>query len=213
MTTPTPTPEQPALSTKEALLVAAKKVFATKGYAGATVKEVADEAGVNVSLVSYHYNGKENLFRACLEAHGLRRLAATEQFLKEPQSAEDFRVRLTLFLEDFYESTLEDPDTSIIMQRECLHANNELVQDLLEGVFMKGIRKIIDFFESAKKKGLIRPDLDPHYIVLAFTGAMFHAVQMNQRHEEFFKTGIKDEAHREKIVQTIIQLVMGGIQP
>src|SRR5690606_37549596 len=76
-------------TTKDALLRAAKKVFAAKGYDGATVKEVADEAGANISLVSYHFNGKENLFRACVQAYGEERLLATERFLKSPESAED----------------------------------------------------------------------------------------------------------------------------
>lgn len=198
-------------STKEALLTAAKKIFALKGYSGATVKEVADEAGVNVSLVSYHYNGKENLFRACVEAYGMRRLSATEQFLKEPQSVEDFRVRLTLFLEDYFSNAISDQDTMMIMHRECM-GSNPITQDLFEGVFMKSVANMMNFFAQARKNGILRKEIDPHYIVLMVMGAIAHAIQMDCMHEQFFKTGLKDPAHREKLVKTLLQLVMGGTQ-
>lgn len=198
-------------STKDALLTAAKKIFAAKGYAGATVKEVADEAGVNVSLVSYHYNGKENLFRACIEAYGIRRLEATEQFLKEPRSVEDFRVRLTLFLEDYFSNAISDQDTMTIMHRECLGAN-PITHDLFEGVFMKSVENMMAFFAQAKKNGILRESIDPHYVVLTVMGAIAHAIQMDCMHEQFFKTGLKDPTHREKLVETLLQLVMGGTQ-
>ncbi|RYZ95779.1 MAG: TetR/AcrR family transcriptional regulator, partial [Proteobacteria bacterium] len=51
--------------TGERLINAAKAVFAEKGFAGSTVKQIADLAGVNVSLISYHFNGKDGLLRAC----------------------------------------------------------------------------------------------------------------------------------------------------
>lgn len=57
---------QPA--TKERLLQAALKVFAQKGYRGATVREIASEAdSANLSSINYYYSGKEHLYRAALE--------------------------------------------------------------------------------------------------------------------------------------------------
>lgn len=199
----------PPLSTKEVLLVAAKKIFAQKGYDGATVKDIADEAGVNISLVSYHYNGKENLFRACVEAYGVNRLNATETFLKTPQSTEDFRVRFTLFLEDYFMNAIRDQDTMMIMHRECM-SSNPLTEDLFEGVFMKSIHKMMQFFSEAQEKKILRKDVDPHYLVMVVMGAIIHAIQMDEMHEQIFKSGLKDTLHREKLVTTLMGLVMGG---
>lgn len=202
---------QENLTTKEALLLAAKKVFAAKGYDGATVKEVADEAGVNVSLVSYHFNGKENLFRACIQSYGEKRLLATETFLKSPQSAEDYRVRLTLYLEDYFQFAMNDQDTMIIMHRECM-GTNPLLQDIFKNFFLKSVDNMIRFFGDAKAKGILRPDADPHYVTLVFMGAIIQVIQMNCAHENMFNTGLKDQSHREKVVSTLLQFLMGGAQ-
>ncbi len=54
-------------SSEERILDAAKKVFHCKGYDGARMQEIADEAGVNKSLVHYYYRNKDNLFQAVFE--------------------------------------------------------------------------------------------------------------------------------------------------
>jgi hypothetical protein len=40
-------------------------------------------------------------------------------------------------------------------------------------------------------------------------GSLIHAVQMDATHEELFKLGLKDQSHRDKIVQTLTQMVLG----
>ena len=54
-------------NTEKRILEAAKKVFHIKGFDGARMQEIADEAGVNKSLVHYYFRNKENLFRSVFE--------------------------------------------------------------------------------------------------------------------------------------------------
>ena len=51
-------------STEEKILEAAKTVFHRKGFDGTRMQEIADEAGINKSLLHYYYRSKENLFDA-----------------------------------------------------------------------------------------------------------------------------------------------------
>jgi TetR/AcrR family transcriptional regulator len=46
------------------ILEAARTVFHKKGFEGARMKEIADEAGINKALLHYYYRNKENLFDA-----------------------------------------------------------------------------------------------------------------------------------------------------
>src|SRR6185437_7301913 len=47
---------------EEKILDAAKKVFVTKGMAGARMQDIADEAGINKALLHYYFRSKEKLF-------------------------------------------------------------------------------------------------------------------------------------------------------
>ena len=54
--------------TRAALLEAARVEFAERGYEGATVRRIAERAGVDAAMVNHWFGGKETLFaRAVLE--------------------------------------------------------------------------------------------------------------------------------------------------
>jgi AcrR family transcriptional regulator len=57
----------PRENTKKKLLCAAIKVFAEKGFDGATVRDICFQVGANVAAVNYYFGGKENLYKSILQ--------------------------------------------------------------------------------------------------------------------------------------------------
>jgi AcrR family transcriptional regulator len=55
--------------TRASLLEAAARVYARRGFAGATLEEVASEAGFTKGAVYAHFGSKENLLAALLEEY------------------------------------------------------------------------------------------------------------------------------------------------
>lgn len=53
--------------TKEKILQTARSIFANKGFEGASVRQIASEAGVNIAAVNYHFVSKEKLFMQVFE--------------------------------------------------------------------------------------------------------------------------------------------------
>ena len=43
---------------------AARSIFLAQGYEGATIRQIADEAGVNLAMVNYYFRNKETLFKS-----------------------------------------------------------------------------------------------------------------------------------------------------
>jgi AcrR family transcriptional regulator len=60
--------------TREQLLEAAARVFARRGYHGAAVDEVAEEAGYTTGALYSNFSGKEDLFLSLLERFAARQL-------------------------------------------------------------------------------------------------------------------------------------------
>jgi AcrR family transcriptional regulator len=58
--------EAPA-STKARILAAAEAIFAARGFEGASTREIAARAGVNISSLHYHWNSKETLYVAVFQ--------------------------------------------------------------------------------------------------------------------------------------------------
>jgi AcrR family transcriptional regulator len=53
--------------TRDDILQAARKLFAERGYAGATIRAIAQEAGVDGALIHHFFASKEGVFTAAIE--------------------------------------------------------------------------------------------------------------------------------------------------
>src|SRR5215216_33268 len=57
----------PGVRTRDALVTAAAKVFLRRGFQGASLREIASEAGLTTGAVYSNFDGKADLFLAVLE--------------------------------------------------------------------------------------------------------------------------------------------------
>jgi TetR/AcrR family transcriptional regulator len=62
-----PAPPAPSGDARTAILVAAERVFADSGLAGARIDAIAEAAGVNKALLYYYFDGKDDLYIAVLK--------------------------------------------------------------------------------------------------------------------------------------------------
>ena len=52
---------------RERLLTAAAKLFARRGYGNVTVRNITNEAGTNMAMVSYYFGGRDGLYCEVLD--------------------------------------------------------------------------------------------------------------------------------------------------
>ena len=72
-------PNAKTLDARERLLETAIGMFAQKGYAGTSVREIAEHAGVSKPVLYYYFKSKEGLFLFILEmAENLQKQLLTE---------------------------------------------------------------------------------------------------------------------------------------
>lgn len=55
------------LNTEQKIMEVAAKLFAKNGFDGASTREICKQAGVNISLISYYFGGKEELYKKIVE--------------------------------------------------------------------------------------------------------------------------------------------------
>ena len=76
---------------REAVLSAASRVFVARGYAGATLEAIADEAGFSRGVVYSQFGSKADMFFALLERRITERAAQNERIAKEFAGADGLR--------------------------------------------------------------------------------------------------------------------------
>jgi len=141
-------PVRDAEATREALMDAATELFAARGFDGTRVEQIAEIAGVNKALISYHFGGKAGLYNEILaqsfaEAH--RRFKAID----ESEAAAD--ERLHEFIQTFADLATLRPALPTMVLREVLsgglHVDDQLLPQFLalfrvvQGIVDQGIEE------------------------------------------------------------------------
>lgn len=200
---------QPNEDTKEKLLAAAKKVFSQKGYSAATVKDIVDEAGVNVSLISYHFKGKEGLLHACVESFGQERMQESLRIFTAPESVEDLKAKLRLWAGLFLRLHAEENSVCAIIHRETIDEDS-ILWDVFQKTFLKAFEAMVKFFEAGKKKGFLRKDIDPHLAAAMLYGSLSQLGHSQHIQEKVLGTSITNEKFRNQAVDQLTSIFLTG---
>src|SRR5688572_19856349 len=103
--------------TRRSILEAATNEFVAKGFAGASVNEIADRAHVNKRMLYHYFGKKEELYVAVLERVYIElRVAQTQLKLTDLPPVEAIK-KLVLFTWNYY---LEHPELLSLLGAENL---------------------------------------------------------------------------------------------
>jgi AcrR family transcriptional regulator len=87
--------------TRRRILDTALEVFATEGYEGASTRQLAERAGVNLPAIQYYFGSKEGLFRAVIdsiiertETHMAPLAAEVQAALADPATSREALIEL-----------------------------------------------------------------------------------------------------------------------
>ena len=196
--------------TRDLLIKAARSLFALQGYKATTVKEIADKAGVNISLISYHFDGKENLYRECVSKHGKQLSEMAQKILKTCANVEEFRLRLKMFIEECLLDFVIDPELCLMAYREA-ETYNPNHQSALNRDYMKFYEQIIVFIEEGKKSGFLKKEINSHMCAGILFGGISHFIKMDKIREQEFGKSITEIEFRMNTTDQLTSVFLNGV--
>jgi TetR/AcrR family transcriptional regulator len=151
-------------NTEEKIFEAAHKVFTTKGFDGARMQEIAEEAGLNKALLHYYYRTKEKLFDAILSTVFKNFFPKVFSFMGADISIQE---KIGLFVDKYIDLILGNPFIPNFVIGE-LNRNPERIVDLLghqSGLIESGaFKNFSQQIEDEINKGILRPIKPVHLI-------------------------------------------------
>jgi AcrR family transcriptional regulator len=144
------------------ILDAARKVFIQKGYAGARMQEIADEAEINKALLHYYFRSKDKLFEVIFK----------ESFGKLiPRLAFTFREKVPLalkierFVTAYISVVLDHPYLPVFVLSEIHRNPDQFFQQFVQPEMREGIQEIITQIQIAVNTGEINP-INPRELMI-----------------------------------------------
>jgi len=214
--TPKPLPADPlsaagaaAPSARDQLVRHATAIFAAKGYAAASTREICDAAGVNVAAIHYYFGDKEGLYRETL----LRPITElTAAFGRFDDPALDFSTSIRMFLAPFVglaDECAAGPDLATLeTQVMKLHLREMLeptaaFREIVEQAIAPAHQRLSAIV--ARHCGVKRADDDIHQLVFAMV-AMANDYCMSR---EFMKMLAPGVLNRPQAIEKILDRLVG----
>jgi TetR/AcrR family transcriptional regulator len=106
-------------ATREALLDAALSEFAAHGFEGASTRSIAAAAGTHQPQINYHFESKDELWRAAVDHLFAQLDAAVTRHLRAMPAPTDQRERFACSVRAFVRAAAELPELNRIMVQEA----------------------------------------------------------------------------------------------
>ena len=154
----------------------AEKLFAEKGFSGTSIRDISQEAEINVSMISYYFGSKEKLIEALFETR-------SEDFIKrlgELMINEDLSPiqKVDLMIDGVVDQLVATSCFHNIVLREQLSGNNRtpIISELLDGLKSNNLKAMQKLISEGQQTGVFRSDIDLLMLSTALFGTINQAI-------------------------------------
>ena len=198
-----------AEATKKRLLDAAEEEFATKGFAGARLRDVATRAGAQQALIHHYFVDKSGLYRAVLERAIAETMRDSWSILGNITGVVEMLEAFVGMLVRFYASHAH---LLAILRAEAATGGSvatELMRDRTKPVF-DAVETIL---KEAQARGQLRDDVPASEMIVAVLAMTIFPYQEAPLLEALWPSGGPREVSVDARKATIVAIALRGLLP
>jgi len=190
---------------EERILDAAQDVFATYGYQGATIDEVADRAGISKPNLHYYFKRKRDLYLAVLR----RTLEIWLVPLRELDRTGDPAVEIGNYIAHKVQLSRRFPAASRVFA-------NEIVQGapFLKSYLQTNLREVVErkaaVIQHWIDQGKLAP-IDPYHLIFLIWAATQHYADFIPQIKAVMNVPRLNQGHFRKVEQSLSRIILHGV--
>lgn len=189
--------------TRVTIIHAAMVEFSQKGYAAASLREIARQAETTHGLIRHHFGAKQDLWCAMVDKFVATMTAKHQPLLAQKDQSDPVEL-LKGFVTNFINLSAGTPQVARIILLDCSRSGPQL--DYLHQRILPLHKSITPVFKAAQNQGFLQQfDADSFFIFLlnlgAFPFAMADFSNRFSRQDIQSKAGLKH--HTQLVVKTL----------
>jgi TetR/AcrR family transcriptional regulator len=190
------------------IMEAAKQVFHKRGYFGARMQDIADEAGINKAMLHYYFRNKDNIFEAVFqEAIGKVFGRIMSSFAINGSMQE----KLVAFADSYIDLLISEPYIPAFVIHEINH-NPERIKTFLSETINVDPKILVNMINNDIDQGKIR-NIDPIQIILTMISSAIFPFIGKPILMELFKINENEFINLMQERKRIIpEIIMSGIK-
>lgn len=157
--------------TEKLILEAAKKIFVEKGYTGARMQAIADEAKINKAMLHYYFRSKEALFAKILESIVE---IMSNQFIPAISGNGTVIEKVEMLVNSYIDTVTKNPYIPMFALNELAQNQVNFQEKLIErlnrdNVFGNFMMQIV----MEQEKGILVPIAPQHFMLTVMSLIVF----------------------------------------
>ena len=192
-------------TTRDALLRAARELFAQQGFDTTSVRQITAQAGANLGAITYHFQSKENLYLQVLESMAeplYARVAAAVEVSGSPLD------KIESFVRAYFEHLLANRELPSLILHEVsldhpislpIRSMIERISRLLAGVIING-----------QKDGTLAAG-DVGLMSMSVVALPVHAVVVRRVAHQIFGRNLNEPAAQAEVTAHITAFLRRGL--
>ena len=196
--------ENPQL--RGAILDAAERLFADQGYSATSMREIAEQSGVNPAMIHYYFGNKLALLRTVME-HTLEPLASALATMKSEQNAPIGQISRLLM-----DTVNRHPKLPVLMVREVMLPGGALQDYFLEHMAPRLGGALPGMIRNEQQAGRVTPELDPAISAMLLLALSVFPFIVRDVAEKGLGV-VYDEAGIEQMQNHVARLLREGMSP
>ena len=190
---------------RRAILHAAVRVFAEKGYQGCRIADVARAAHVAYGLVYHYFRNKDELLESVFAEQWAILINAIRAVDEGPGTAADKVAGIYAFVFDVYKTA---PAAVRVLILEVTRTTHALRAGSTRETFQQAVQLVADIVREGQGRGELKRDLDP---VVAATGIL-GALELAVSGMVVGLVPAEAEEQIDRVKRQVTDLVLGGLR-
>lgn len=192
---------------RDALLAAALRAFAEKGFGGTTIRDIAARAGVKHGLIRYHFGNKTQLWKAAVDMAFSQLALEFEQIAQDAGS--DAAASGRRMISGYVRFAARHPEFVCLMNEEG-RRHGDRMRWIVDRHVKPLYAKVSALLRAGQAQGFLSTTLSPahfHYILAGSAGLIYQQAPECRR---LTGTDPFDEAAIEEHVRSVEELFFGS---
>ncbi|WP_054950086.1 TetR family transcriptional regulator [Numidum massiliense] len=152
---------QPLADTRTRILDAAARVFAAHGYDGATLEQVAADAGLTKGAVYWHFSGKSDLFLAICDRNMAQQLQQLSSQAKDMFATAEPLQALASWLQAQLACCERREGDPMLFFEFITSSREPAIKEKLRDTYAKMFNGTDSLIAKMQEEGLLAADIDP----------------------------------------------------
>lgn len=165
-----------------AIINTAEKLFSLTGFDGTSVRDIANEAGVNVAMISYYFGSKEKLMEAVFEQRTTNIRIKVENLLQDDKMTHLEKVNI--LIDDYVDKFIHQQEFHKIMMREQLIEKNTPIAALIHELKKKNMASIKKLIHEGQKTGEFKKNVDVVMMMSTLVGTVSNMITSQPFYKE-----------------------------